>query len=219
MGWVCVAAACGGGGGGATGAGGGAAGGSTGAAVVIPSVPAGEHEAACASLCALPAGETICTAKHAEFCLASCRASTQGLSAACAGCVLGAGQAKAISGFTIGGDSYCDVGGPGKLSDCAAACDDAGAAPPDPDLEALCELDCGFYMQSPKPFACPPASSADCLSGCRNAVAAKGRICAQCLAEQIIPGQSCINDDCQCLNEFAASSSDCASLCDTSPAM
>jgi hypothetical protein len=216
---VCVAASCGGGGGGGTTGGAGSTGMS--AAVVLPSVPAGDHEAACASLCTLAAGETICTAKHAEYCLDRCRVITSGLPAACASCVLGTG-ATPIAGFMVGTDSYCGVGGPAKLSDCASDCDDHGGGQPDPDLEALCELECGFYFELPKPFACPAASSADCLTGCRSAIASKERICAQCLAEHVLGGQSCINDACTCESSFhdesSAFASECTTLCDFLPA-
>jgi hypothetical protein len=182
-------------------------------------VPAGDHEAACASLCTLAAGETICTAKHAEYCLARCRVITNGLPAACASCVLATGAASPIAGFTVGTENYCGVGGPAKLSDCAADCDDHGAGQPDPDLDALCELQCGFYFELAKPFACPPASSADCLAGCKSAVASKERICAQCLGEHVLGGQSCINDACTCESSFhdetSAFTSDCSTLCDS----
>jgi len=215
---ACVAASCGGGGGGTTGAGGSTG---SGSGVVLPSVPAGDHEAACMSLCTLAPGETICTAKHAEYCLDRCRVITNGLPAACADCVLGAG-ASPIAGFTVGSDSDCSFGGPARLSDCAQDCDDHGGGQPDPDLDVLCELQCDFYFVLPAPYACPPASSADCLAGCKSAVASKERICAQCLAEHVLGGRSCVNDDCMCLSQFhdesSAFASDCSTLCDLLPA-
>jgi hypothetical protein len=197
------------GGGGAAGTSGG--GGKSGAAIVVPVVPAGANEAACQSLCTLGAGETICTAKHAEFCLALCRASTRDLPTACAACVLAAGTP--IKGDMIGSESYCHVGGAANLSECETECDD-GAGQPAPALETLCQLYCSFYTQSPTPFACSVMASKDCLTSCRSTIAARGRVCAQCVTEQTLPGSSCFNDDCDCLNSYSTTESGCSSLCD-----
>jgi hypothetical protein len=192
---------------------GGGGGSNPGQSVVIPEVPPGAHETACQDLCMLRAGETICTAKHAEYCMARCRASTRDLPVACADCVLSASKAHPIEGVTIASNSYCTIGGPGDLSACATECDDKNAQPA-PDLDTLCQLYCSFYVQEPKPRVCPEASSADCLSACRATIGAKGRVCAQCLIEQTIPGISCIGDDCQCLNSFNdGTASACMSLC------
>src|SRR5207237_1142747 len=51
--------------------------------VIIPDVPAGAFEAGCQQLCTLGPNETVCTAKHAEYCLASCRARTRDPPLAC----------------------------------------------------------------------------------------------------------------------------------------
>ena len=64
---LLVIGACGGSGGGCGG------GGDAARPVVIPKVAPGEFEAPCADLCTLAAGDTACTAKHAEFCVARCR--------------------------------------------------------------------------------------------------------------------------------------------------
>jgi hypothetical protein len=217
--WIVLAVvplilvACGGGNGGP----GGKAGSSGGnAVIVVPTVPAGAHEADCQRLCTLAATDTICTAQHADFCLALCRASTRDLPAACATCVLAAGASIAGSTDSFG-DKYCSVGGPAELSACEAACDDGGSAAPSPDLETLCQLQCAFYVQNPVPFACSASASAPCLASCRAAIAAHGRVCAQCLTEQTIPGSVCINNDCDCDITFEDSTSSCMSLCDTLP--
>jgi hypothetical protein len=207
---VAVVSSCGGGtgGGGAAGTGGG---GKSGTALVVPVVPAGANEAACQKLCTLGAGETICTAKHVELCLALCRASTRDLPAACADCVLAAGTP--IKGDKIGSESYCHVGGAANLSECETECDDGGGQPA-PALETLCQLYCSFYTQSPLPFACSVMASKDCLTSCRSTIAAHGRVCAQCVTEQTLPGSSCINDDCDCLNSYDTTQAGCTALCD-----
>jgi hypothetical protein len=223
---ACLAAlaatlSCGGGGGGGASDGGGTGGsGPASPTIVVPVVPPGDHEAACQSLCTLATGEKVCTAKHAEFCVARCRASTRGLPAACADCLLSTGNGIPISGETISGDSYCTVGGAAKLTACPTACDDGGGAPPASDLETLCQLYCGYYVQAPMAIACSTASAADCLAACRATVASKGRVCAQCLIEQTRPGESCINDACDCVNSFDNDPSfSCTTLCDSSPPM
>jgi hypothetical protein len=198
---VAAAAACGG----------------DGRAVDIPAVPAGEYEAGCQTLCARADGDEGCTAKHAEFCLASCRARTNGLPAACGECLIAEG--RPIAGFTDSFDELaCDTGGAAELGACRDACDDAGAAPPAPALAALCELQCRFYMQDATPLACSADGSAACLGECAAAVANQPRVCAQCIAEGVIPSRSCINDSCDCdpfLNPNPAIS--CSTLCDDRP--
>jgi hypothetical protein len=211
---LAAALSCGGGGGGGGAGAGGTSGGggTTGGTLVVPQVPVGANEAACQKLCTLGAGETICTAKHAEFCVALCRASTRDLPTACADCVLAAGTP--IKGDTIGSDSYCNVGGAAPLTNCATECDDGGGQPA-PALETLCQLYCSFYTQSPKPFACSVMTATDCLTPCRATIAAHGRVCAQCVTEQTVPGSACINDDCDCMNSFVSSTdSGCETLCD-----
>lgn len=184
--------------------------------VNIPEVPAGASEAACQQLCTRAPGDEGCTAKHAEFCVASCRARTNGLSAACASCVIAAGQP--IGSYEQFDETYCEVGGPATLSACAAECDDGGAAPPAPALATLCELQCELYMQDPTPLACSAEGSADCSAGCAAAIAAQGRICAQCLAEQVIPSQVCFDDVCDCSPIFDGDPSfGCETLCDALP--
>lgn len=187
--------------------------------VVIPDVPVGAFEAGCQQLCTLAAGETVCTAKHAQYCLESCRARTRDLPQACGDCLITTGTP--ISGFVDTADHtpYCTVGGPGSLTTCATACDDAGAAPPSPDLELFCQLECSFYMDQGTPLACSMSASADCLSACRSAIAAQPRICAQCLIEQTGHGQICLNSDCDCINTFTMSMFGCDTLCDTLPPM
>ena len=127
-------------------------GGSSAPPVVIPEVPAGAFEAGCQQLCTLAAGESICTPKHAEFCVARCRAVTRDLPQACGDCLIAAGTP--IRGMTDEFGPSCSAGGAGSLSSCRAACDDAGAVPPSPDLELLCQLECGFYTDEPAPLAC-----------------------------------------------------------------
>lgn len=213
-----VLAACGGGGGsGASGAGGGGGAGNTGGAIMIPEVAPGAYETACQSLCTLAAGEKICTATHAAFCVARCRATTQDLPTACADCLIAAGTP--IAGFTdSSGDSYCDVGGPADISACATACDDGGSAPPAPELETQCQLACGFYVQEAQPLACSAQGSADCLTACRAAIAADGRICAQCLIGMTIPESACFNNVCDCSPGFRSDTTlDCTTLCDATP--
>lgn len=197
---------------------GGGSSGSPGRPIVIPEVAPGAHEASCQDLCTRSAGDTICTAKHTEFCVARCRASTRSLPAPCADCLIAAGTK--IEGYTNGvGDKYCTVGGAAELSACPAACDD-GVGQPAPELETLCQLYCSFYVQAPNLFACSAPASADCLAACRMTIAARGRACAQCLTEQTRPGSSCINDDCDCLNSWDDSTAfGCRALCDATPPM
>ena len=190
-------------------------GGDGGRAVVIPAVAAGDYEMACADLCTLGAADTLCTAKHAEFCVARCRVVTRDLPQACAACLIAAGTH--IEGYTNSfGDSYCTVGGPAELGACDSECDDAGAAPASPEMETLCQLTCAFYMQDPSPLACSTDASAECLTDCRATASAQGRVCAQCTTEQIIPGRICINDDCDCANTWPLTSV-CQSMCDALP--
>jgi hypothetical protein len=196
----------------------GCGGGDSGRPVVIPVVPAGAFEAGCQQLCTLAAGETVCTAKHAEFCLASCRARTRDLPQACGDCVIAAGTP--ISGYVDNSPpptAYCTVGGPASLQTCATMCDDAGAAAPSPDLDVLCQLECSFYMMQKAPVACSMDAAMDCLTACRSAIAAQPRICAQCLAEGTNHGVICFNSDCDCLNSWQTFG--CDSLCDTMPPM
>lgn len=202
---AALLAACGGGGGGQV------------RSVVFPEVPSGASEADCQNLCTRGAAETICTVKHTEFCVTRCRATTRELPAACASCLIAAGTK--IEGYvnSVTKDAYCTIGGPAELTACKAACDDSGAAPPSPDLENLCQLQCAFYVQGPQPLACSVMGSADCLTGCRAAIAAQGRVCAQCLIEQVIPQESCINTDCDCSPQFRSPSSACTPLCDAAP--
>ncbi len=188
-------------------------GGDAGRPVVIPAVAPGAFETQCADLCALTSGDTSCTATHAGFCIARCRLVTANLQPGCAECLIAGGTH--IEGYTSGGgDSYCTVGGPAELGACEAECDDMGAAPASPDMQTLCELTCGFYMQDPTPLACSTDASADCFADCRATASARGRICAQCTIEQTIPGRVCINDECDCLNTWPLTSV-CPSLCDT----
>jgi hypothetical protein len=192
---------------------------SNGRPYVVPVVPAGASEAGCQTLCTLSATETVCTAQHVEFCIASCRASTQGLPAACADCLIANGR-PIEGGVDSGGEGFCSVGSLGEISFCSTQCDDAGATPPAPDLETQCQLACGFYTDNPVPFACSADASADCLGACRVAIAARGRICAQCLIGQTLPGSVCFNDDCDCLISFDATVNfTCSMLCDNQPPM
>jgi hypothetical protein len=203
-----ASAACGGGG-----SGGG------GRTVTIPAVPVGDFEAGCQQLCTLAPNETVCTAKHAYFCLQNCRARTNGLPSACGDCLITAGTP--ISGYVDNSTNapYCTVGGPADLVTCASACDDAGAAAPSPDLDLLCQLQCSFYMQQKTPLACSMAAADDCLMPCRDNIAAQPRICAQCMIEQTGQGQICINSDCDCVNSFPTSTGTCDTLCDMLPPM
>src|SRR5205085_44573 len=110
---------------------GGGNGGSGARSVVIPDVPAGAFEAGCQQLCTLGTNETVCTAKHAEYCLASCRARTRDLPQACGDCLITAGTP--ISGYvdsTSDHTAYCTVGGPADLTTCPSMLDDSG--PPAP---------------------------------------------------------------------------------------
>ena len=197
-----------------------ACGGSSGARpIVIPDVPAGAFEEGCQQLCMLAPGEAICTAKHAEFCLANCRARTRDLPQACGDCLTTVGTP--ISGYVdnFDGTPYCTVGGPADLQTCASACDDAGAAGPSADLDVLCQLECSFYMEKKAPLACSMDASGDCLSACRGVIAAQPRVCAQCQIERTSHGQICFNSDCDCLNSFDTSGFGCDTLCDTMPPM
>jgi hypothetical protein len=190
-------------------------GGKTARPIVIPTVAPGAYETPCQTLCTLAPGEKICTATHAEFCLERCRAATQNLPTACADCLIA--QGTPIAGYTNGG-SYCDVGGPADVTACEAECDDGGSAPPAPELDTQCQLACGFYVQEPQPLACSAAGSADCLTACRAAIAANGRICAQCLIAQTMPSRVCINDECDCSPSFSSDALfGCANLCDAVP--
>jgi hypothetical protein len=187
-------------------------------AVVFPEVPATASEASCQELCTLAPGETICTAKHAEFCVVSCRARTRDLPAACAACLIAGGTA--INGYTDSFGDTCDTGGPANIGSCVSACDDGGSAAPALDLEALCRLECGFYVSDHKVLACSADASGPCLDGCRAAIAARGRVCAQCMAEQQSHGKICLNDDCDCSSQpFSEAAFNCSSLCDATPAM
>lgn len=165
--------------------------------VNIPMVPAGEYEAMCQTMCTLASGEDICGAKHAEFCLASCRARTNGLPSACATCLFDRGAA--IAGEEDGfGDPVCNTGGPAKLDACQQECDDGGAAAPSPALADLCDLTCGFWMTDEEPLACSEEGSADCRTRCAATIAAKGRVCAQCTIDQTGRSRTCINGECDC---------------------
>ncbi len=180
--------------------------------VNIPVVAPGASEAACQQLCTLTAGDEACTAKHAEFCIASCRIRTNGLAAACADCVIAAGQP--IRGGVSFDEPFCSTGGPADLSACATECDDGGATPPDASLATFCDLQCNFYMQDPTPLACTADGSADCRTACAATVAAEGRLCAQCVIEGTIPSRTCINDSCDCSPFFQSDTFGCDTLCD-----
>lgn len=191
--------------------------GDSGRPVNIPMVPAGAYEADCQRLCTRASGDDSCTAKHAEFCLAECRARTNGLPQACATCLIAAGAV--IHGDTDGfGDPTCATGGPASLGACRDECDDAGSAAPDPSLASFCDLTCGFYMSDVDPLACSDEGSADCRSKCASTIAAKGRICAQCTIEQTGTSRTCINNDCDCEPLFDETPPfGCDELCDSSP--
>ena len=168
--------------------------------VNIPVVAPGDYEAECQRLCTIPAGDDQCKPKHAEFCLASCRARTNGLPAACAECMLTGGAV--IHGYLNSfDDPACATGGPTGISSCEV-CDDGGAAPATPALASLCTLECAFYMQDPTPLACSDEGSAQCLADCAAVITARGRVCAQCLADQTGTVRICINDDCDCEPQF-----------------
>ena len=188
-------------------------GGGGGRSVDIPAVAAGEYEADCQSMCALAAGEEICTATHAEFCVAKCRARTNGLAPTCAACLIAAGDT--INGYTNQfGDSYCTVGGPAEMTACTAECDDAGAVP-SPEIGVLCELECAFYIQGDNPVACSAEGADPCRADCAATLAAEGRICAQCLIDQTIPSLGCTGDDCDCDPQFDNDPTfGCMDLCD-----
>jgi hypothetical protein len=196
--FLAAIAACGGGGGGS---------------VDIPAVPAGEYEADCQTLCALAADESICTATHAEFCVAKCRARTNGLAPACADCLITAGTQ--IDGHTIGEDNYCTVGGPAEMTACTTECDDAGAVAAPPEIAVLCELECAFYIQGEDPIACSAEGADPCRAECAAALAANGRICSQCLIDQTLPTSFCFGDDCDCEPQFDDDTTfGCTDLCD-----
>ena len=177
-----------------------ACGGDDARAVDIPVVAANAFEADCQTLCTLGTEEDICTAKHAEFCLASCRVRTTGVSEACGVCLID--QGSPIRGFVSGSFSYCATGGASSLAGCEAVCDDGGAAGPAPTLAASCTLTCELYMQDHQPLACSSEGSALCRQGCAAAIAGRDRQCAQCLIEQTLPTRSCINDECDCEPQF-----------------
>ena len=120
--------------------------------VVIPEVPAGAFEAGCQQLCTLGATERICTPKHSEFCVARCRAATRDPPQACGDCLIAEGTP--ILGTTDSFGDSCNAGDVGSLSSssCRAACDDAGAAAPSPDLDVLCRLECMYYTGRPHAF-------------------------------------------------------------------
>ena len=106
--------------------------------VNVPVVEVGAYEAQCQTQCQLATGESTCTQKHSEFCLARCRARTNALPQACADCLFSKG--KAIKGFVDSfGDPACAVGGPAEVTSCETACDVADAAPA-PSLAVLCQL-------------------------------------------------------------------------------
>jgi hypothetical protein len=192
--------------------------------IVVPEVPVGAFEAGCQQLCALGAGETICTPKHSEYCVARCRAATNDLPQACGDCLI-------ANGTPILGtpdpdpqfDDSCNAGEVGSLtsSSCRAACDDAGAAPPSQNLDLLCRLECMFYTSDHTPFACSASAVGDdCLMPCQALIAAQGRICAQCtIGQNIGTGKICFNDECECLNSLSSSMFGCETLCDTMPPM
>lgn len=185
--------------------------------VDIPEVEAGAFEAGCQTLCTRMAGDDGCSAKHAAFCLASCRVRTNGMTAACGQCLITEGDQ--IHSFTDSfGDLSCTVGGAAGLDACRTECDDAGAAPPAASLSVLCDLECKFYMQDPEPLACSADGSAACLTECSGAVTNQNRVCAQCLIEGVIPSKGCINDACDCDPFFQGDPAvRCASLCDDRP--
>jgi len=196
----------------------GACGGGGGASqIAIPEVPAGAFEAGCQQLCTLGATEKICTPKHAEFCVARCRAATRDLPQACGDCLIAGGTP--IMGSTDSFGDSCNAGDVGSLSSCRAVCDDAGAAPPSADLDVLCQLECMFYTDDHKPLACSvDAVGDDCLMPCQAVIAAQGRICAQCqIGANVGHGQICFNGGCECLNSLNDSTFGCETLCDTMP--
>lgn len=181
----------------------------------VPVVAAGEYETDCQRLCTLTPGDDGCTGKHAEFCLASCRVRTNGLPETCARCMLD--RAEPIHSFVGSfGDVSCQASGAAALDGCAEECDDGSTAPPSPALADLCTLECAFYMQDTTPLACSADGSRDCLADCATTIAARGRLCAQCLTEQTIPVRSCINDNCDCEPQYVDDITvfGCDELCD-----
>jgi hypothetical protein len=188
--------------------------------IVVPEVPVGAFEAGCQQLCTLGATERICTPKHSEFCVARCRAATRDLPQACGDCLI-AGATPILGTPDPEFGDTCNAGHVGSVSSssCRAVCDDAGAAPPSPDLDVLCQLECMFYTDDPTPFACSvDAVGDDCLIPCQAAIAAQGRICAQCMiGENVGHGEICFNEVCECLNTLSSSMFGCETLCDTMP--
>ena len=186
--------------------------------IVVPEVPVGAFEDGCQQLCRLGATERICTPKHSEFCVARCRAATRDLPQACGDCLIAGGTP--ILGTTDEFGDSCNAGHVGSVSSsCVAVCDDAGAAPPSPDLDVLCQLECMFYTDDHRPLACSAdAVGDDCLMPCQALIAAQDRICAQCrIGQNVGHGQICFNDDCECLNSLSDSMFGCETLCDTMP--
>ena len=185
--------------------------------VNVPVVPAGAYEADCQRLCTRAPGDDDCTAKHAEFCVATCRARTNDLPATCATCLIAAGVT--IHGDTDSfGDPSCVVGGPASLGACRAECDDSGTAAPAPTLASLCTLTCQFYMSDVDPLACSADGSADCDTQCATTIAARGRVCAQCVIEQTGTSRTCINGVCDCQPLFDSTPPfGCDALCDDQP--
>jgi hypothetical protein len=197
---VAAIAGCGGGGGGP---------------IDVPMVAAGagEYEADCQTLCTPVAGEAICNAEHVEFCVAKCRARTNGLAQTCATCLFTNGSQ--ITGYMQGEDSYCSIGGPADVDSCVTECDDAGAVATPPEFSVQCDLECGFYVQNDDPFACSADGSAACRADCAAAIAANGRICSQCLIDQTIPTSFCFDNDCDCEPQFDSDTTfGCMELCD-----
>ena len=184
--------------------------------VNVPVVEVGAYEAQCQTQCQLASGEGTCTQKHSEFCLARCRARTNGLPQACADCLFSKGTP--IKGFIDSfGDPACTVGGPGEIDDCASACDVADA-PPAPSLTVLCQLTCGFYMSEPTPLACSAGNISPCLSACMTTIGAHGRVCSDCVIDQAVPSRICINDNCDCEMHFQSETGfSCSTLCDATP--
>src|SRR5688572_18164457 len=89
----------------------------------IPEVAPGASEAACQQLCMRAEGDEGCGVKHAEFCVASCRVRTNGMTAACATCLVAAGEPMhgAINSLD---EPTCVIGGPAELGACSVECDD-----------------------------------------------------------------------------------------------
>lgn len=185
--------------------------------VDIPAVEPGAFEAGCQTLCTLPSGDEGCSAKHAEYCLASCRVRTNGMTAACGQCLLAAGEA--IHGFVDAfGDVSCETGGAASLDACRDECDDSGATPPAPSLATLCELECKFYMEEPTALACSADGYEPCMTECAATIQNQGRLCAQCVIEGVVPTKTCFNSECDCspfFNDNPAIA--CGTLCDDRP--